>query len=119
MTNPYGAPEISAGAVEAKRKNGDDFVWLDVREAFELDHAAIEDERILLTPLSELAQRQLAALPAEALEKKREIIVMCHHGIRSAQVVVWLRQQGWQNVLNLAGGIDAWAAEVDNTVGVY
>jgi rhodanese-related sulfurtransferase len=119
VSNPYGAPEISASTVDAKRKHGDEFVWLDVREAFELDHAAIEDERILLTPLSELAQQQLEALPAAALEKEQEIIVMCHHGIRSAQVVVWLRQQGWQNVFNLAGGIDAWAAEVDRSVGVY
>jgi rhodanese-related sulfurtransferase len=119
VPNPYGAPEISAIAVEQKRNDGDGFVWLDVREAFELNHAAIEDERIIVTPLSELAQRQLDALPDAARDKDAEIIVMCHHGIRSAQVVVWLRQQGWTNVLNLAGGIDAWAAEVDHAVGVY
>ncbi len=119
MPNPYGAPEISAAAVEQKRNDGDRFVWLDVREAFELNHAAIDDDRIILTPLSELARRQLDALPEAASDKDAEIIVMCHHGIRSAQVVVWLRQQGWTNVLNLAGGIDAWAAEVDDAVGVY
>jgi rhodanese-related sulfurtransferase len=119
MPNPYGAPEIHPADVEKKRCQADPFVWLDVREAYELQQAAISDARIVLTPLSDLAQRQTGALPEAALDKDAEIIVMCHHGIRSAQVVVWLRQQGWTNVLNLAGGIDAWAQEVDRSVGVY
>jgi rhodanese-related sulfurtransferase len=119
MPNPYGVPEITPREVEAKRERSDTFVWLDVRERFELQQAAIADERIAVTPLSELAQRQLDALPAAALDRDAEIIVMCHHGIRSAQVVVWLQQQGWRNVLNLAGGIEAWAHDVDLSVGVY
>jgi rhodanese-related sulfurtransferase len=51
--------------------------------------------------------------------KETEIVVMCHHGVRSAQVVSWLRQQGWTNVWNLSGGIDAYARDVDPAVGFY
>jgi rhodanese-related sulfurtransferase len=44
---------------------------------------------------------------------------MCHHGGRSAQVVQWLSARGMDNVINLRGGIDAWAREVDQTMGRY
>jgi predicted sulfurtransferase len=44
---------------------------------------------------------------------------MCHHGVRSADVTGWMRQQGWQNVTSLAGGIAAYAEQVDPSVGVY
>ena len=61
-----------------------------------------------------------AALPDSILaDKTVEIVVMCHHGIRSAQVSMWLLRQGWQNVFNLQGGINAYALEVDPLVGQY
>jgi rhodanese-related sulfurtransferase len=66
-----------------------------------------------------LAAQQLAALPDAAQSKEAEIVVFCHHGMRSAQVVAWLRGQGWTNVLNMNGGIDAWARQVDPSVGLY
>jgi rhodanese-related sulfurtransferase len=44
---------------------------------------------------------------------------MCHHGTRSAQVTAWLAQQGYKNVSNVAGGIDAYARQVDSSVGFY
>jgi rhodanese-related sulfurtransferase len=119
MPNPYGAPEISVQTVEQKRQAGEQFVWLDVREPNELQLAAIADERVVTAPLSQLASRQLAALPAAAHDKEREIIVFCHHGMRSAQVTAWLRSQGWRNVTNMSGGIDAWAQQVDPSVGTY
>ncbi len=119
MANRFGAPEISVQAVQTKIADGQSFVWLDVREANELAFAAIRDERVVLAPLSELAARQLDALPAPALDPDASIIVLCHHGIRSAQVTLWLRQQGWTDVLNMAGGIAAWAKEIDPSVGVY
>ncbi|MEZ4860415.1 MAG: rhodanese-like domain-containing protein [Caldilineaceae bacterium] len=119
MPNPYGAPEITVQAVDAKRKADADFVWLDVREPQEVAHVRIDDRRVRLAPLSELADRQLAALPDDAQNQQVEIIVFCHHGMRSAQVTAWLLQQGWTHVTNMAGGIDAWAREIDPSVGLY
>ena len=64
MANPYGVPEISVQTVEEKRKAGESFIWLDVREAQEYAQVFIDDDRVVNVPLSELAARQLAALPA-------------------------------------------------------
>ncbi len=119
MPNPFGAPEISVQAFEAKRKAGEPFVWLDVREPNELAQVALDDERVVTAPLSDLSARQLSALPATASDKNAEIIAFCHHGMRSAQVTAWLRQQGWTNVVNMNGGIDAWARAIDPTIGTY
>lgn len=119
MPNPYGAPEISVKQVDSKRQNGDPFIWLDVREMEEVAHVSIKDERIHVLPLSVLADRQLAALPDEAQNQQAEIIVFCHHGMRSAQVTAWLRQQGWQKVSSMTGGVAAWAQEVDPSIGTY
>ncbi|MGL4650738.1 MAG: rhodanese-like domain-containing protein [Caldilineaceae bacterium] len=119
MPNPYGAPEISAGALKAKRDAGEALTWLDVREPWEVRRVQVKDEGILNTPLSDLSQRGLDALPDQALDKQAAIVVQCHHGVRSAQVALWLRQQGWSDVVSLAGGVDAWAKEVDASIGTY
>ncbi len=119
MSNPYGAPEISVQEVEKKRQAGEEFVWLDVREAEEVASVQIEDERIAVVPLSTLADQQTKALPTAAEAEDAEIVVFCHHGMRSAQVTAWLMQQGWTNVKSMAGGIDAWANEIDPSVGLY
>jgi rhodanese-related sulfurtransferase len=111
-------PEITVAELAAKRTAGESFILLDVREPFELGYANL-GEWVLTAPMSQLARQQLAALPAEAQDQTAEIVVMCHHGSRSAQVTAWLRRQGWQNVWNLQGGIDAYAREVDAAVGVY
>lgn len=119
MANPYGAPEISVQEVESKRQAGEQFTWLDVREREEIARASIQDERVRLSPLSELAARQVSALPDEAQDQQAEIIVFCHHGMRSAQVTAWLRQQGWQKVTSMTGGVAAWAHEIDPSIGTY
>lgn len=119
MPNPFGAPEISVQAVNQKLQAGDEFVLLDVREPNELQLAMIEDGRVVELPLSLLAAQQLDAIPEELEEKDVEVIVFCHKGLRSAQVTVWLREQGWPNVTNMAGGIDAWANEIDPEIGTY
>jgi rhodanese-related sulfurtransferase len=70
--------------------------------------------------LSEIAMNQLDAFPPEMLDDKdAEIVVMCHHGNRSAQVTAWLRGNGYTNVYNMTGGIDAYARQVDASVGRY
>ncbi|RIK54595.1 MAG: hypothetical protein DCC57_06545 [Chloroflexi bacterium] len=119
MPNAYGAPEISVKEVAAKQQAGKDFVWLDVREPHEIEAARIADDAIAYVPLSVLAEQRIAALPVAAQAKDAAIVVFCHHGVRSAQVVAWLRQQGWTQAVSMAGGIDAWAREVDARVGSY
>lgn len=119
MPNPYGAPEISVHDVEQKRQNAEEFIWIDVREPNEVAAVQIPDERITTVPLSELAQKQLDALPETLKAQDSEVIVYCHHGMRSAQVTAWLKQQGWTNVKSMAGGVDAWAHEIDPSIGTY
>ena len=118
MANPYGVPGLSVEEVAEKRENGEDFILMDVREAHELNFASLED--VTLVPMSQLASKQLAALPPEIADNKEaEVVVMCHTGNRSSQVTMWLRQQGWTNVVNMDGGIDAWARRIDPDVGFY
>ncbi len=119
MPNPYGAPEISVKEAAGKQQAGDTVIWLDVREPHEYNAARLDSDSVIYVPLSVLAEQRLAALPPEAQDKSAEMIVFCHHGVRSAQAVAWLRQQGWTQAVSLAGGIDAWAREVDASVGTY
>lgn len=119
MNNPYGVPGLSVHEVAHKRDNEEDFILLDVREPVELHYANL-GTNVYLAPMSELAQQGPEALPEEVLNNKdAEVIVMCHHGNRSAQVTAWLRQQGWTNVFNMDGGIDAYASLVDPGIGRY
>jgi rhodanese-related sulfurtransferase len=119
MPNQYGAPEISVKDVAAKVAAKEEFIWLDVREPDELNAAAIKDERVVNVPLSVLSQQRTEALPAAAQDKDAEIVVFCHMGSRSAQVTAWLAGQGWTNVVNMEGGIERWANQVDASVGRY
>lgn len=119
MSNPYGVPEVSVQEVAEKRAQEETFILLDVRELVELNYANLGEE-VVVAPLSQLAQQQQEALPPSVLEdKEAEIVVFCHHGNRSAQVAAWLQQQGWTNVYNMAGGIDAYASVVDPAIGRY
>jgi rhodanese-related sulfurtransferase len=118
MPNPFGVPEVSVQEVAQKRANGDDFILLDVREPVELGYANL-GAGITAVSLSDIAERRLEALPAAVVaDKTAEIVVVCHHGNRSAQVTAWLRQQGWTNVYNMAGGVDAYA-DIDPSIGRY
>jgi rhodanese-related sulfurtransferase len=112
-------PEISVSDLALKLKSDEDFILLDVREAEELTYAKIADRRVLLYALSRLAREGPAALPDNLKKKDEKILVICHHGNRSAQVTHWLIKQGWTNVVNVAGGIDEYAREVDPSVGLY
>jgi rhodanese-related sulfurtransferase len=58
-----------------------------------------------------------ACLPE--LDPERETVVICHHGIRSRQVALYLERQGFSRVINLSGGVDAWARQVDPAITVY
>jgi rhodanese-related sulfurtransferase len=115
--NPFGIPEMSVTEMADLREAGASFVVLDVREPLELRMAALDD--VVHVPMSQIAALREDALPEAVLDKETEIVVLCHHGNRSAQVAAWLRAQGWLNVWNLTGGIDAYAKEVNRTIGLY
>jgi rhodanese-related sulfurtransferase len=84
---------------------------LDVREEWELALASVEGA--LHIPMGQVPDR-LAELGQDAC-----IVVMCHHGSRSATVAGFLLRSGFSQVLNLAGGIDAWARDLDPNVPSY
>jgi rhodanese-related sulfurtransferase len=112
-------PEITVTDLAAKLKSEDVFILLDVRELNELGYAKLIDDRLQVTPMSRLAQEGTDALSESAKSQSAEIYVMCHHGTRSAQVTVWLTQQGWTNVKSVHGGIDEYARKIDRSVGFY
>jgi len=62
--------------------------------------------------------RDVPARTAE-IPRDRQVLILCHHGGRSARVTQFLRSAGWDNVTNVAGGIDAWALQVDPTLARY
>ena len=120
MPNPYGAPEVSVHDVAAKQSDDSEFLLVDVREPNELELASLPEADFINMPLSELRERRLDAVPEDLLQNKElEVVLFCHKGLRSAQVTVFLRQQGWSNAVSMAGGIDAWADEIDESVGKY
>ena len=112
-------PEITVTALGEKLKSAEKFILLDVRELSELDHAKVTDSRLQVTPMSRLAQEGVKALSESVLSQNIPVYVMCHHGNRSMQVTGWLAQQGYKNVFNVSGGIDAYARKVDPSVGFY
>jgi len=117
--NPHNVPEISVEELAEKIKSGEKFVLIDVREAWEIEQAHIGDERVALVPMSKISQERENAFPQEARDPQTQIVVMCHHGVRSANVTAWMRQQGWKNAVSLRGGIAEYAEKIDPSVGMY
>ena len=112
-------PLITVEELAAKFQSRDQFIVLDVRELWELDQAKIVDDRLNVLPMSRLAAEGVMALPESAKSKDAEIFVLCHHGVRSADVTNWLDSQGWKNTFSVAGGIDEYARKIDGSVGFY
>jgi len=86
-------------------------VLLDVREDEELQIVSVAGARHI--PMGDIPSR------ISELDPDTEIYCLCHHGMRSAQVAGYLAQQGFENVLNVRGGIDAWAIFVDESLPRY
>lgn len=84
---------------------------IDVREPWEV--AQVHVEGCELIPMNEIPARR------EELDTNERLLVMCHHGVRSMHVTAWLRNQGYEQVQSVRGGIDAWALEVDRQIGRY
>ncbi|MEY3749833.1 MAG: hypothetical protein RLZZ631_102 [Cyanobacteriota bacterium] len=108
---------ISARQLQQRLEAGEPLQLVDVREAMELEMARLQAPVIHL-PLSE-SERWIGAL-RELLDPEREVVVLCHAGVRSWQFGCWLMEaQGFPMVWNLQGGIDAWSVEVDPNVPRY
>lgn len=84
---------------------------LDVREPAEFNICHIESSQLL--PMGQV----VAAI--DDLPKERPIVVICHHGMRSLSIAMYLEQQGFEQVMNLSGGIDAWSRQVDLDMQTY
>ena len=84
---------------------------IDVREPWEYDICHLAGSCLL--PMGQLLQN-----PGQ-LDKEREIVLICHHGIRSRQVALMLEQQGFARLINLEGGLERWAREVDSAMPCY
>lgn len=89
---------------------------LDVREPWERNICRIEGSRHM--PMRSIPNELQGGSLAE-LDRQHPVVVICHHGIRSQQVALYLDQQGFSDVLNLCGGIDAWARDVDPGMASY
>jgi sulfur-carrier protein adenylyltransferase/sulfurtransferase len=103
--------EITPAALAERLARGDAPTMLDVREPYEWGIARLPEAR--LVPLDTLPEVM------HSLDSDQELIVYCHHGMRSAAAVAWLREQGFEKARNLTGGIDRWRREVDPSTRRY
>ncbi|HEX5581545.1 MAG TPA: molybdopterin-synthase adenylyltransferase MoeB [Gemmatimonadaceae bacterium] len=106
-----GVPEIAPRALAAWLSRDDAPALLDVREPYEHRIARLEGAE--LVPLGEVPEA------AGRLDRERDLVVYCHHGMRSRAAAEYLRRQGYRRVHNLTGGIDRWSLEVDSTIPRY
>lgn len=84
---------------------------LDVREPWEYGICRIDGSRLI-------PMRNIPDSLGE-MDRERETVVICHHGIRSRQVALYMEQQGFTKVINMEGGVTAWAREVDPAMPIY
>ena len=103
--------EITPAEVKAKLVQGEKFALVDVREKWEYDTSRIEGATLI----------PLRTIPANlaSFQAAGEVILFCHHGMRSLDAAAWLRSQGIESARSMSGGIDRWSAEVDPTVPRY
>ena len=114
MYGIVGVEEISAPDFAQRLAEGE-LQLVDVREPEEVAIAHLSN--FIYLPLSKYAD--WAEQIFTHLDPSLETIVMCHHGMRSAQMCQWLQRQGFERTKNLSGGIDAYSRLVDNTVPRY
>ena len=108
MSEPF---EIDTQTLKERLAGENPPALLDVREPWEIDIVSIDGA--LTIPLGEITRR------VDELPRDRALAVICHHGGRSAQATAWLHNQGFDHATNVAGGIDAWARNVDPTLSRY
>ena len=107
----YGNSEINVHELNKLIELDKDTQILDIREDSEREHASIDGT--IHIKLSTIANRY------HEIDKNKNVFVMCHTGTRSQTVVKWLKSQGYNNAVNVLGGIDAWAALIDRSIRRY
>ena len=108
---PHPPLDLTPADLHRRLQAGDDLQLIDVREEMEFDYCHLPGSQ--LVPLDELPRR------ATEIRTEGPVVDISHHGVRSAHAAGYLRHLGRTNVLNLRGGVDAWAAQVDPDVPVY
>ncbi len=105
-------PDLTPAALHARLAAGEDIQLIDVREPMEFDYCRIAGSELI--PLGEIPRR------AGEIRATGPVVLICHHGVRSAQALGYLQHRlGRENLLNLKGGIDAWSRDVDSSVAMY
>ena len=104
--------EISVSQLKQQLASPNPPLLLDVREQWEFDTAHIAGAKLM--PMGDIPGRA-----HQELDDEQQIVVLCHHGARSLNVTMWLRQQGFEKAQSVAGGIDAWSRVIDPTVPTY
>ncbi len=102
---------LSVSELNARLAQGEPPVLLDVREEWELMRCHLPGTTWI--PMGQIVAR------VNELDKNKETVVVCHHGIRSWQVAKFLESVGFGDVINLSGGIDAWAKQIDPAMPLY
>jgi len=92
-------------------QSGSDPLLLDVREPWEFEYCHINGS--ILIPMGKLPDKM------NELDPQRETVVICHHGIRSRHMGYYMEQAGFKNIVNLDGGVERWADEVEPTMKRY
>lgn len=110
-TNAMNIPQLNPTQLRDWQQQGRALVLLDVREANEVAYAALPGHVHMPMHMVPLRHNEL---PDEV-----PLVVYCHHGVRSLQVAAFLARAGFNEVYNLAGGIDAWSQQVDASVPRY
>ena len=103
--------EITPEELKSRLDGGEKLILIDVREPEEYEICRIEGARLI--PMREFPGR------LHELNAKDSIVLYCHHGIRSAQVALWLKKQNFQKAESLQGGIEAWAESIDPQMERY
>jgi rhodanese-related sulfurtransferase len=114
LTEPALPFEITPQEVQRRLKSGETLLLIDVRERAEFQLARIDGGELI--PMRTVPA-ELSRLDAQA--EQTPLIVYCHHGVRSLNVVNWLREQGIASCQSMAGGIDRWSLEIDSAVPRY
>jgi rhodanese-related sulfurtransferase len=103
--------EVTPTDLKQRLDRGDRLLLIDVREPWEFDVCHIEGAKLI----------PMGQIPAniQSLDVDEEVVCYCHHGMRSLDVAVWLRNQGVASAKSLAGGIERWSVEIDPKVPRY
>ncbi len=107
----FTAAELQAYLQTVSKKKAPAPLLLDVREPWEYEHCHLDGSKLI--PMRQIPDH------AAQLDPAQETVVICHHGIRSRQVAQYLESLGFTNLINLTGGVEAWAIDIAPSMKRY